>query len=307
VSITKDTKKRKFIDGGWVLSPIGTFGEGRMIIMDVGIENSTIVELKDVACKAGNRYLLRDVTWNIKQGDHWVVFGMNGSGKTTLLSIIAGFKHFTNGEVKVFGENFNDENILEIRKKIGWVSASFFDKYYSKESALNIVLSGRNGTLGLDDAITLADVKLAKSLLCELKLGDKVNRTFDMFSKGERQNILIARALISNPDILILDEPCNGLDVYNRNYLFKTIEELSKKKELTIIYVTHYVEEILPLFKNILMLKNGYIFRSGKINEIMCEESVSELLGYKVELNQESNGAYRLKVETESKIIELLK
>ena len=270
------------------------------------LENESIVSLKRVSCKSGYRYLLRDISWEIRPGEHWVVFGMNGSGKTTLLSILAGFKHHTAGEVSVFGEPFSNETILETRKRIGWVSSSFFDRYYSRESALNIVLSGKCGTLGLDDTITLSDVRRAKALLTELKLGEKVNHTFDMFSKGERQNILIARALISNPDILILDEPCTGLDVYNRSYLFSTIEELSRKKDLTIIYVTHYVEEITPLFDKALMLRSGHIFAQGKTEDLFTEDMLTELLGYPVEITQESDGTYRLHVETQSRLTDYL-
>ena len=265
-----------------------------------------VIELDKVNCKAGYKFLLRDISWQVAQGEHWVVFGANGSGKTTLLSIIAGFKHYTSGSVKVFGESFTNDNILAIRKRIGWVSSSFFDKYYSKESALHIVLSGRNGTLGLDDDITLDDVRLAKAMLTELNLGDKINRTFDMLSKGERQNILIARAMISNPDILILDEPCTGLDVYNRSYLFSTIEELSKKKNLSIIYVTHYAEEITPLFQKALLLKNGHIFAAGETAAVFNDQIIGELLGYPVTIEQEKDATYRLKVETQSKLSQLL-
>ena len=272
---------------------------------NAGKAEQKVIELDKVSCKAGYKYLLRDISWQVAPGEHWVVFGANGSGKTTLLSIIAGFKHYTAGCVKVFGENFSNDNILAIRKRIGWVSSSFFDKYYSKESALHIVLSGRNGTLGLDDDITLEDVWLAKTLLAELQLGDKINRTFDMLSKGERQNVLIARALIGGPEILILDEPCTGLDVYNRSYLFSTIEELSKEKHLSIIYVTHYAEEITPLFQKALLLKNGHIFAAGDISAVFNDQTIGELLGYPVEIRQE-DAFYRLKVETQSKLSQLL-
>lgn len=272
---------------------------------NAGKAEQKIIELDKVSCKAGYKYLLRDISWQVAPGEHWVVFGANGSGKTTLLSIIAGFKHYTAGCVKVFGENFSNDNILAIRKRIGWVSSSFFDKYYSKESALHIVLSGRNGTLGLDDDITLEDVWLAKTLLAELQLGDKINRTFDMLSKGERQNVLIARALIGGPEILILDEPCTGLDVYNRSYLFSTIEELSKEKHLSIIYVTHYAEEITPLFQKALLLKNGHIFAAGDTSAVFNDQTIGELLGYPVEIRQE-DAFYRLKVETQSKLSQLL-
>ena len=272
---------------------------------NAGKAEQKVIELDKVSCKAGYKYLLRDISWQVAPGEHWVVFGANGSGKTTLLSSIAGFKHYTAGCVKVFGENFSNDNILAIRKRIGWVSSSFFDKYYSKESALHIVLSGRNGTLGLDDDITLEDVWLAKTLLAELQLGDKINRTFDMLSKGERQNVLIARALIGGPEILILDEPCTGLDVYNRSYLFSTIEELSKEKHLSIIYVTHYAEEITPLFQKALLLKNGHIFAAGDTSAVFNDQTIGELLGYPVEIRQE-DAFYRLKVETQSKLSQLL-
>lgn len=261
-----------------------------------------IVDVEKLSCKVGYKHLLHEVTWKVKKGEHWVVFGMNGSGKTTLLSIIAGFRHYTSGSVKVFGENFTNDNILDIRKRIGWVSASFFDKYYSRESALNIVLSGKNGTLGLSDDLTLEDVALAKDLLETLNLGDKINRTFDMLSKGERQNVLIARALFSNPDMLILDEPCTGLDIYNRSYLFDTLDKLSQRKNLTIIYVTHYVEEIIPLFDHVLYLKNGNIFAQGVKKEMLSQSMMTELLGYPIELSSEQDGTYRLHVEAQSEL-----
>lgn len=264
-----------------------------------------IIELNKVGYKTGYRYLLQDVSWKVNAGEHWVVFGMNGSGKTTLLSIITGFKHYTEGHMRIFGEEITNDNILTIRKKIGWVSASFFDKYYSKESALHIVLSGKSGTLGLDETVTLQDVRYAKELLEELQLGDCINHTFDMLSKGQRQNVLIARALFADPEILILDEPCTGLDIYNRSYLFRTIEALSKRKTLTILYVTHYVEEILPLFDNMLLLRNGHMFSKGKTQELLTNEIMRPFLGYDVDV-QNRNGEYNLHVQADSSMIDLL-
>jgi len=268
------------------------------------MENS-IIKLEHVSCKVGRKYLLNDISWNVKKGEHWLVFGMNGSGKTTLLSIVSGFKHFSSGKVSAFGESFTNENILHMRQRIGWVSMSFFDKHYSKESALNIVLSGKNGTLGLSYDIKLEDVRFAKTLLEKLSLGDRVDYTFDMFSKGERQNILIARALFCNPDILVLDEPCTGLDVYNRTTLFNTIEDLSERSDVTIIYVTHYVEEIMPLFQNTLLLKNGRIFRSGKTSDLFIKEIITELLGFPIQISKDNNNIY-LQVETRATLTDLM-
>lgn len=171
---------------------------------------------------------------------------------------------------------------------------------------MDIVLSGRNGTLGLDNYITLDDVNVAKRLLKELNLEKQMNYAFDMLSKGERQNVLIARALISKPDILILDEPCTGLDIYHRSYLFDTIEELSKRKNLTIIYVTHYVEEITPLFQKSLLLKNGHIFAKGSTSELFTNEVLHELLGYPVVIEKGKDETYQLKMKTRSSLVDLL-
>ena len=245
------------------------------------------IKLEQVSCKIGYKYLLKDINWNVRPGEHWVVFGMNGSGKTTLLSIVAGFKHATFGTVEVLGETFNNETVLKLRKKIGWVSASFFDKYYSKESVMDIVLSGKYGTLGVQNDVMAADRKRAKQLLDELGLDRRGEYSFDMLSKGERQNVLIARAIFANPEILILDEPCTGLDVYNRAYLFRTLETLANNKNLTIIYVTHYVEEIHPMFDQCVFLKQGHIFKKGKTTDVFTSDILTAFLDYPVECSIE--------------------
>ena len=266
-----------------------------------------IISLKNVSCQIGCHYLLYDINWQIKKGEHWAVFGLNGSGKTTLLSIIAGYQSYSTGEVRIFGEKINNDNIIAARQRIGWVSSSFFDKYYTKESVLDIVLSGKCGTLGVNKSIVLADVLLAKELLAALNLSDKVNYTFDMLSKGERQNVLIARALINDPDILIFDEPCTGLDVYNRSCLFSTIEDLSGRKDLSIIYVTHYTEEIMPLFDRLLLLKNGHIFAMGSTKELMTKQYLENFLGIETQFFSDEDACYRLKLKTVSEIAKLLK
>ena len=120
--------------------------------------DNVIMEMQNLSLKAGRRYLVKDINWQIKKGEHWAVFGLNGSGKTTLLSIMAGFKMPSAGMIKVFGEEYDNENLLRFRKKIGFVSGSYFDRYYHEESALEIVLAGSLGTLGLDFEIADSDV-----------------------------------------------------------------------------------------------------------------------------------------------------
>ena len=255
-----------------------------------------IITVKDLCVQAGNRYLLRDINWEVKKGEQWVVFGLNGSGKTTLLSIIAGFKEPTSGEVTVFGEPYSNDNLLQNRRRIGWVSSSFFDKYYTRESALNIVLSGLSGTLGIDCRITDDDVLKAKALLKEWHFGDRIDMPFSVLSKGERQNILIARALIAEPDILVLDEPGTGLDVLAREYLLKKIDMLASQKKMTIIYVTHYPEEIQPIFKNCIILQEGKLIAQGPTDELLSSQCLSQALGAQVTSHKDADGRWNLRV-----------
>lgn len=265
-----------------------------------------IISLRELSHKAGSRYLLQDITWYINKGDHWVVFGMNGSGKTTLLTILAGFKPYTHGSLTVFGEPYTEDNVLEIRKRIGLVSASFFDQYYTKESALDIVLSGKFGTLGIRYDVNDEDIIKAKKLLVELHLGDKIDQLFNMMSKGERQNVLIARALFSNPDILILDEPCTGLDVYAREHLLNTVRDLAENTEIAIIYVTHYTEEIIDVFDQCLLLRNGYCYAQGKTQEIFNTESLSDFLRYPVEVKIVEDEKIYVTMDIKSNVCDLM-
>lgn len=243
----------------------------------------TVIMAKGLCCQSGRQYLLKDINWEIKRGEHWIVFGMNGSGKTTLLSIIAGYKKYTTGELSVLGQTYTNENILELRKKIGFVSNSFFERYYKQESVLDIVLSAQSGMFGLVGIIDDRLVRHAKHLLEELHLKDKISYPFALLSKGERQNVLIARALLLQPEILILDEPCTGLDLLAREHLQNTISELANKTNMTIIYVTHYVEEILPVMEYSLLLKHGHCWGQGETRVLFTKEKFSNFLGYPLE------------------------
>ncbi len=264
-----------------------------------------VIEIQNLSVKVGRRYLLHEINWQVERGENWAVFGMNGSGKTTLLSLVAGFRAPSAGKLKVLDEEYNNDNALSLRSRIGWVSASFYDKIYTKESALDIVLSGKFGTLGIRGEITDADIILAKRLLAELKMADKYTRTFDTLSKGERQNVLIARALFAKPEILILDEPCTGLDLYNREHLFAVLRELAGE-EMTIIYVTHYVEEILDIFQKALFLSQGMVAASGTVEEVFTTAKMSEIMEYPIMISRDKNGQMKATAQVESHIKQLM-
>ncbi len=235
-----------------------------------------IIKATELGYKAGHKFIIKDINLEIKPKEHWVVFGLNGCGKTTLLSMIAGYKTNSNGLLEIFDAELTDQNMLDIRSKIGFVSSSFLDNYYTCEVVLDIVLSGKFGTLGLQNNITDADVIRALEFLTQLGLRSKTGFPYDLLSKGERQKVLIARALIAEPKLLILDEPCSGMDILSREYILNTITDLAADSDVTIIFVTHYTEEILPIFTKGLLLKNGQIHSQGVIEEVFSEANMTD-------------------------------
>ena len=250
-----------------------------------------IIELERLCCVSGNRYLVQNINWTIKKGERWLLFGSNGCGKTTLLSVLAGFRKYDMGSAKIFGEQYTEENIIAMRKKIGWISGSFFDKHYHQERAWDIVLSGLSGGLSKSFDVSNNDLKQARRLMEILNLKGKLERPFDMMSKGERQNVLIARALIANPEILILDEPGTGLDVFARSQMLETVTYMTEQQGSTIIYVTHYPEEILPMFDQCVLMKQGTIYAKGKTNELFQDKCMSGFVGKPVHVEQ-TQGKY---------------
>ena len=251
---------------------------------------SVIVRAENLSCQAGSNFLVHRINWQVQSGDHWILFGLNGCGKTTLLSIIAGFKGYTQGKLEVFGQAYDEDNIFKLRKRIGWVSSSFFDNYLSWESALSIVLSGVSGTLSMNQEVQDQHVKRAIGLLKELRLARKIDQPFALLSKGQRQCVLLARALISQSELLILDEPATGLDIYAREYILRVIDNLAKETDMTIIYVTHYAEEILPSFEQTLLMKDGRIYKMGSTKEIFTDEVLSDFLAYPAAVRQNEEG-----------------
>lgn len=266
----------------------------------------TIIRTANLGLKIGNKYILQNINLEINKGEHWLIFGLNGCGKTSLTNILSGYGYYTEGTLSVFGDTFNNKNTEEKRKKIGYVSLSFFEKIYFNESVLDIVLSGINGTL-VNNTFPLdtRHYKLAYALLDEFGVLEKKYMPFSNLSKGQRQNVLIARALISKPEILILDEPASGLDVFNRERLLSIIKMLANETELTILYITHYTEEILEEFDRCILMKSGGIYQAGKTKKIFNSENISQFLNHPVELSNKSKRLH-LYLNVSSRIKELL-
>ena len=249
-------------------------------------QESYIIQAEKLGYQVGNQRLLHGINLKIKRGEHWLFYGMNGCGKTTLLSILAGYRQQTQGNLQIFGAPFSSENILRNRRRIGWVSSSFFDARYHHERVLDIVLSGKFGTYGLDMNLNSGDYRRARTLLDVLGLAEKQDYSYDRLSKGQRQNVLIARAFMTKPEILLLDEPCSGLDVLAKARFMALVENLMQNPELTVIFVSHEINEVKKMFPNTLLLRNGRMFAQGKTEDLFTEERLSVFLQQKIQLNK---------------------
>ncbi|WII37912.1 ABC transporter ATP-binding protein [Paenibacillus thiaminolyticus] len=254
-----------------------------------------VIDVREVTWKRDNKTILDQVSWEVKPGEHWCLLGLNGSGKTTLLNMINGYIWPTSGSVSVLGKRFGTFDLRELRKHIGWVSTSLQQKLYGHETVEKIVLSGKFATIGLYDDIEETDEEKALSLIRLLGCERLLNRTYDTLSQGERQRVLIGRALMASPKLLILDEPCTGLDIFARDQLLHMIQSIAHEPDApTLIYVTHHVEEIMPCFNKALLIKQGTVFSSGNTADQLTSFHLSEFFHARIEVRQELGQRYSL-------------
>ncbi|BDH62013.1 putative ABC transporter ATP-binding protein YlmA [Lysinibacillus sp. PLM2] len=248
-----------------------------------------MVEMEMVSVIRNKKYLLKEINWSIEKGEHWCLFGLNGSGKTTLLNIINGYVYPTKGKVTVLGNEFGKTSIPDLRKEIGIVSSSIKHEFHINHSVLSIVLSGKFASIGLYEAVEQGDVDLARSLMELLNCLHLEDEEYGVLSQGEKQRVLIARALMSQPKILILDEPCNGLDIIAREELLQFIEKVANQEDgPTLIYVSHHVEEVLPCFTHSLLLKKGEVYTKGLTRQVFNEVTLSEFFDREVSVQLEN-------------------
>jgi iron complex transport system ATP-binding protein len=249
--------------------------------------------MHNVSWITDNKYILRNISWKVNDDEHWAIIGLNGSGKTSLLNIIAGYNWPSTGEVSVLGKRFGSYDIRELRKKIGWVSSFLQEQLYADETAEEIVLSGKFATIGLYDKPKKQDIERAVHLLKELRSEVVAKQPYRTLSQGEKQKVLIARALMHSPSLLILDEPCGGLDIFSREHLLSLIETISRQKAApTLLYVSHRTEEILPVFTHTLLLHRGEIYSQGKTKEVLTKTNLSDFYERKVDVKWRKGRAW---------------
>lgn len=239
-----------------------------------------ILKAENLSLKRGSKYVIKDVNWEIQKGENWVLFGLNGCGKTTLLSILAGYQSGNQGDNYIYDQCVDEENFIDLRQNIGFVSGSFFDRYLCKEIVSEIVLAGKYGTLGFqNEEPSDKDIRKANELLRRFGLEKRARYPYNTLSRGQQQKVLIARALMAEPKILVLDEPCSGLDIFSREIFLHMIEQLADEADLSIIYVTHHTEEILPFFEKAALMRDGSIVVQGALQEVFADEVLTDFFG----------------------------
>lgn len=237
-----------------------------------------VLQLEDVSLKRDGKCILQNINWQVHPRENWVLLGLNGSGKTAILNLLNAFYFPTKGNVTVLGMEFGKTYLGEkLRKQIGFVSSSLQEKIHAGDNAFEVVLSGAFASIGLYEQPTNEMRDKAIGLLEELGCLKYANQNYETLSQGEKQRVLIARALMADPSLLILDEPTNGLDFIAREKLLDSIENIAKHPDSpTMIYVTHHVDEILPVFNKTLLLKAGQVFASGDTKKMLADDQLTQ-------------------------------
>ncbi|MDU0967910.1 MAG: ABC transporter ATP-binding protein [Actinomycetaceae bacterium] len=237
-----------------------------------------LVELDDVHVVRDGRELLAGVTWQAYPGQHWVIFGPNGAGKTTLVSLIAGRLFPTSGGVAVIGEDIGNVETQEIHERVGFCSSALLKTIDPQLIVSETILAAAYGTIvkAHYQEYEAIDESRAAWLMKNFGVSDLAQRRIGTLSDGERQRVLICRALMADPEVLILDEPAAGIDLGAREILMGSLAELaSNPKSPMLVMVTHHVEEIPPGFTHALMLKEGNVAASGTLDEVLTSEILS--------------------------------
>ena len=255
-------------------------------------DTSSMLELTNVSLLRGDRVILKDLTWHVRRGEHWAVVGANGSGKTMMLKIATGYLWPSQGTVSVLGKRFGTIDLRELRTKIGWISAALRDLIPPRDSAFDVVLSGRFASLGLWNPVDRDDKTRATELLSIFDCDSLAAQSFRSLSQGEQQKILIARALLPTPRLLILDEPCSGLDLSAREQLLQTVQQVGSQPDgPTLIFVTHHIDEIIPVFTHALIMQGGRILAQGVKERVLTTPTLSHAFGVSVNIVK-NNGRY---------------
>jgi len=249
---------------------------------------SAVIELAGVTVSLGGNRVLSDVDWQVEHDERWVVLGPNGAGKTTLMQVLSTHLHPTEGVAGILGEVVGTVDVFELRPRIGLTSAALADRVPRNERVSDVVMSASYAVLGRwKEQYDEVDATRAGALLREMGVRHLADRRFGTLSEGERKRVQIARALMTDPELLLLDEPAAGLDLGGREDLVSTLTGLARDESApATVLVSHHVEEIPPGFTHALLLRRGQVVAAGPIRTTMTETALSQTFGLPLQLSQ---------------------
>ena len=248
-----------------------------------------VLELADVSVRRGESTLVDGVDWTVEEDERWVVLGPNGAGKTTLLQVASAQIHPTSGVVDILGEVLGTTDVFELRPRIGLTSAVLAERIPRSERVHDVVVSASYAVIGRwREIYDELDHHRADELLTELGAAHLADRTFGTLSEGERKRVQIARALMTDPELLLLDEPAAGLDLSGREDLVSTLSVLAMDEmSPATVMVSHHVEEIPPGFTHALLMRQGRVVAAGPLEQVMTEQIVSATFGMPLRLSHD--------------------
>jgi iron complex transport system ATP-binding protein len=254
---------------------------------------SRVLQFTDVSIVRDGKTILDNVSWKVDGADRWVILGPNGAGKTTLLQIAAALVHPSKGKARLLDQTMGSVDIFDLRPRIGFVSSAMARRIPGNETVLNVVMTAAYSVTGRwNEEYEDIDVARARRVLDEWKLGAFVDRTFGGLSDGEQKRVLIARAVMTDPELLLLDEPAASLDLGSREELVQLLSEYAQSPQApAMIMVTHHVEEIPRGFTHALLLAEGKVVAEGGLDDVVTAERLSETFGIPLELTK-SNGRF---------------
>lgn len=259
-----------------------------------------VINVENARVYLGGREILHNISWQVQQGERCFILGANGAGKTTLVKMLMGYAWPLYGaKVEILGHTFGHVNLVDLRKSIAWVSP-FMHQWLADRAwtGIEMVLSGLDGTIGVFRDVTDEETAQAMAMLRSLRAEHLADRTVVTMSSGEQVKVLIARALMTSPKLMILDEPSVYLDIAGREFLLNTIDELARTRpELTIIFITQRIEDILPVFDKGMILKSGDICARGSREEVLTEENLKNAFDLNIRLIKTDAGRFWTVIE----------
>ncbi|MFC8846325.1 MULTISPECIES: ABC transporter ATP-binding protein [unclassified Micromonospora] len=245
------------------------------------VDADLVVSLDGVGVRRSGTALLHDVDWRVELDERWVVLGPNGAGKTTLLSLAAGRLHPTTGVAHVLGERIGRTDVNELRMRIGLSTAALAGQLPAEERVTDVVVTAAWAVVGRwRESYDPSDEARARALLGQLGVGHLADRAYGTLSEGERKRVQIARALMTDPELLLLDEPAAGLDLGGREDLVARLAELAHDPDApALVLVTHHVEEIPPGFTHALLLREGAVVAQGLLGDALTADNLSKTFG----------------------------